>query len=306
MTTRVTRREFLRYSATAGAGAALATAGLVPAHALGRDLDFFQPAIDLAVAKGDSPVRNCLAAIEALGGMGKFVKAGDKVVVKPNPVGDQAPDRAINTHPDMIEAVIKECFRAGAKEVIALSNDQQRWLDANGTTAAVERAGGTVRSVRAREQFREILLPRASIIPRVEIATDVLDADVFINMPIAKHHAGSRVTLAMKNLMGINFNRIVFHQTDLHQCIAELSTAVKHNLVILDANHVLMNNGPAGPGDVMRAQQVVAGVDPVAVDAFATAYFDLEPADIRHIRTAWELGVGEMDLNKLHVEEFKA
>jgi uncharacterized protein (DUF362 family) len=302
----LSRREFLRRSVTIGAGAALASTGLVPGPLNARELDSYQPAIDLAVAKGSSPSRNCLAAVEALGGFGKFVKNGDKVVVKPNPIGGNPPDRAVNTHPDMVESVIRECLRAGAREVVALSHDDARSFTENGTATAIERAGGKLTVANDRDQYRQILVPRGRILEHVEIAAEVLDADVFINMPIAKHHAGSRLTLTMKNLMGINWNRIVFHQTDLHQCIAELATTVKHHLVILDANHVLLNNGPGGPGDVLKAGHVVAGVDPVAVDAFATSYFDLEPAMIDHIRIAYELGVGEMDLDRLKIEEFAA
>lgn len=306
MTGRVSRRDFLKSSAALGAGAALGTSGFFrTALAKGR-LDFYQPPIDLAVVNGSSPVKNCLAAVEALGGFKKFVKEGDKVVVKPNPIGGQPPERAINTHPDMVEAVIRQCFEAGAKEVVTLSNDDARAFEANGTSAAVERAGGSLKVLRDHEEFHEIVVPRGRIIRTVELAKDLLDADVFINMPIAKHHAGSRLTLTMKNLMGVNWDRIIFHQTNLQQCIAELATAVKHNLVILDANHVLLTNGPGGPGQVKVANQVVAGVDPVAVDAFATRYFDLEPHDIPHIAMAHDLGVGEMSMDKLTIREFEA
>ena len=138
---------------------------------------------------------------------------------------------------------------------------------------------------------------------RVHLAADLIDADVFINMPIAKHHAGSRITVAMKNLMGVNWDRNYFHATDLQQCIADLASAVPHTLVIMDANHVLLTNGPAGPGEVLRARQVVASVDPVAVDAYATRYFGLEADDVPHIRAAYDLGVGEIDLAMLRVKE---
>jgi uncharacterized protein (DUF362 family) len=304
--TDVTRREFLRRSAAIGAGATLASAGLFADPLAAGGLEFYQPSIDLAVAKGGSPSKNCLAAVEALGGFGKFVHKGDKVVVKPNPIGSNRADRAINTHPEMVEAVIRECFQAGASEVVALSHDDARSITDNGTEEAIRRGGGTLKVLSRREQFREVVVPRGRILRQVEIATDLLDADVFINMPIAKHHAGSRLTLAMKNLMGVNWNRIIFHQTDLQQTIAELATTVKHNLVIMDANHVLLTNGPGGPGEVMKANQVIAGVDPVAVDAFTTRFFDLEPNDIGHIRIAYELGVGDMELSGLKIEEFAA
>ena len=259
------------------------------------------------VAQGASPAKNCLAAVEALGGFGEFVHEGDKVVVKPNPIGRNRPEQATNTHPDMVEAVIRECFRVGAREVVTLSHDDERLFVGNGTAEAVERAGGTLKPVNDREQYREVVVPRGRILRTVEIATDVLDADVFINMPIAKHHAGSRVTLAMKNLMGINWDRITFHQTDLQQTIAELASVIKHNLIIMDANHVLLTNGPSGPGRVHIANEVIAGVDPVAVDTFTTdRYFDLRLDMVGHLGIAYDLGVGEIDLAKLKIKEFAA
>jgi uncharacterized protein (DUF362 family) len=302
----LSRRDFLRRTAAFGAGLAIGSTGAVSRALASDPLEFYRPSIDLAVAKGPSPAKNCLAAVEALGGFSKFVHEGDRVVIKPNPVGTNPPERAVNTHPDMVEAVIRECFAAGAKEVLAVSHDDQRNPEVNGTAAAVERAGGTLKLLNDHEIYREVPVPRGRVLRRVEIAGDVLSADVFINMPIAKHHAGSRVTFAMKNLMGVNWDRIFFHRTDLQRTIAELATTIRHDLVIMDANHILLTNGPGGPGDVATPGQVVAGVDPVAVDAFTLQYFELEPDAIDHIRIAHELGVGEIDLSKLKIKEFDA
>lgn len=303
---RVSRREFLKHSAVLGAGTAVASTGLV-STALGVPrLDFHRPKIDLAIAMGPSPVDNTLAAVEALGGFKKFVKKGDKVVIKPNPVGQSPPEMAINTHPDMVEAVVRECYRAGAADVLAVSNDSMRSVEGNGTLAAIERAGGRFKVISDRSEFREVVIPRGTVLRRDMFAIDVLDADVFINMPIAKHHAGSRVTFTMKNLMGISYDRIYYHRTDLHRCIAEATSAIKHSLIILDANHALLTNGPGGPGRVIEPQRVIAGVDPVAIDAAATEFFRQKPRDIPHIRIAYELGVGEIDLDKLKIKEFDA
>jgi uncharacterized protein (DUF362 family) len=297
-----TRRRFLRDSA-------LFAATLVSGSASGalfRDAradDGSTETPDLTIAKGEDPAKNALAAVAALGGFTRFVHPGDKVVIKPNPIGTSPPDRALNTHPDMLEAVVRECLRAGAKEVVALSHDEMRSMEINGTKAAVERAGGRLRALGSMEEFREVLVPRGRVLRRVHLAADILDADVFINMPIAKHHGGSQVTFTMKNLMGVNWDRNYFHATDLQRCIAELATAVPHTLVIMDANHVLLTNGPAGPGEVLRAKQVVASTDPVAVDAYATRFFGIDPGDVGHIRTAYDLGVGEIDLSKLRVRE---
>ncbi len=304
---KVSRRRFLECSALIGAGAVLGGGPLgcamrraSGAGARDRELAHFP---DLALATGGGPAANCLAAVAALGGFARFVKPGQRVVIKPNPIGTSQPEQAIHTHPEMVGAVTRECLKAGAREVVVLSFDSLRNMEANGTAAAVAGAGGMIKALSARDEFREVLVPRGRILGRELVASDVLDADVFINMPIAKHHAACEATFAMKNLMGINWDRIRFHRTDLDQCIAELAGAVRHDLVILDANHVLLSNGPGGPGEVAAPGQVVAGVDPVSVDAFACRYLQRLPESIGHIRVAHELGVGEIDLARLRIQE---
>ena len=299
------RRRFLKQAVLASAGAALASSGLA-CSALRKTGAAYRLPMDLAIVNGNSPAKNCLAAVEALGGFSRFVREGNRVVVKPNPIGHNQPEMAINTHPEMVEVVVRECLAVGAREVIVLSHDGRRGFTANGTAAAVERAGGTLKILENVDQFREVIVPRGTILRREMIATDLFESEVFINMPIAKHHAGAEVTFAMKNLMGINWDRIRFHRTDLQQCIAELAGAVKHNLVIMDANHVLLSNGPSGPGEVLRGAQVIAGVDPVAVDAYTTRFFKRAPETIDHIRIAYDLGLGEIDLSKLKIKEFAA
>lgn len=302
----LSRREFIKCSAALGAQALLASTAIDQALARTPGRPLPDLLCDLAVAKGDSPARNCMAAIEALGGLARFVREGDRVVIKPNPIGNNPPEDAINTHPDMVAAVVKECFRVGAKEVVAVSHDGMRSFIVNGLQRAIVDNGGTVKTLDSAEQYREVIVPRGRILRRELVSTDVLDADVFINMPIAKHHAGSEVTLSMKNLMGINWDRVHFHRTDLHQCIAELAATVRADLTIMDANYVLMTNGPSGPGEVRRGSQVIAGVDFVAIDAFTTQAYWTDPANIRHIRIAYDLGAGEMDLSKLRIREFAA
>ncbi|MBD3237803.1 MAG: DUF362 domain-containing protein [Candidatus Eisenbacteria bacterium] len=300
----VTRRRFLRTSAIAGAATFLTSEAWASAGA--PLMHRAAPAVDLAVARGDSPERNCLAAVEALGGFARFVRPGDFVVIKPNPIGTSPPEAALHTHPAMLAAVIRACREVGARRIVALSHDSRRSMIVNGTAAAVTEAGGELHALEREEEFREVVVPRGRVLRRERIAAELLEADVFINMPIAKHHAGSEVTLAMKNLMGVNWDRITFHRTDLQRCIAELASVVPHTLVIMDANHVLLTNGPGGPGEVRAGRQVIAGVDPVAVDAFATRAFFTDPARIGHIRIAHELGVGEVDLAKLRIREFEA
>ncbi|MCU0610355.1 MAG: DUF362 domain-containing protein [Candidatus Eisenbacteria bacterium] len=156
---RLTRRDFLRGVAALGAGAALGTPAL--AETSGRLLS---PPIDLAVARGPSPAENCRAAVAALGGFGSFVKPGNKVVIKPNPVGRGRPELAVNTHPDLLEVAVSECVKQGAREVVVVSHDEAGLFAANGSKAAVERAGGTVKPMLSADLYREIPIPRGTLL----------------------------------------------------------------------------------------------------------------------------------------------
>jgi uncharacterized protein (DUF362 family) len=309
----LTRREFLRNTLTLGAQAALASAGLAalgtgcaPGPSRAPSGVPAVPPLDLAIVTGDSPARNVLAALDALGGMGRFVHAGQRVAIKPNPIGTLPPESGLNTHPEMIAAVVRECMRVGARDVVVFSHDSLRFFEANGTRAAVEGAGGRVAALQTEDQFREIIVPRGRLLQRDKLAQVLLDAEVFINMPVAKHHGQTLFTGAMKNLMGANWNRNYFHETDLERCIGELTSAVRHDLVLLDANNVLKTNGPMGPGEVIHPRQVAASVDPVAIDAWASRAFWPEFGEIRHIRVAYEAGAGEIDLGRLRIGEFSA
>lgn len=139
----------------------------------------------------------------------------------------------------------------------------------------------------------------------VEVIGEILDADVFINIPIAKHHNAAEVTLSMKNLMGINWNRGRFHQYGLHQPIADLNAAVRPDLIVMDANRILMTNGPSGPGQTRDAKTIVAGTNPVAVDAYTVALMDRNPMDIGYIRYAYQQGVGEIDVQELNIDKIE-
>ena len=302
---KLSRRDFLKRGT--GFGLAWAGMGLVSAPDIVRAMvgSTFSEPLNLAVAKGGDPVSNTIKAIEALGGIERFVKRGDKVTLKPNPVMTNPPEFATNTHPDVVETVARMCVQAGAREVVVVSHDALSNFEGNGTLAAASRAGARVVAATTRDLYQPVPVLRGRLLQNEEIIQDILDADVFINMPIAKDHAGSRLTLGMKNLMGINWNRNYFHQFGLHQGIADLSSVVKPHLIIMDANRVLLTNGPGGPGQTREDKTVIAGTDPVAVDTYTATLFNLTPRDVPHIQYAYELGVGEADLKKINVKEIK-
>lgn len=300
---KMSRRDFLIRGA--GAGLACAGLGILSAPDLLRAAvePVLTDALDLAIAKGGDPASNTMKAIQALGGMERFVKEGDKVAIKPNPIDAISPEIAASTNPAVVEMVVKMCLQAGSREVVVLSHDPLRGFQRNGIMDAATRAGARVLAANSRDLYQAVPVLRGRLLENVEIIGEIIDADVFINIPIAKHHGATDVTLSMKNLMGINWNRIYFHQNGLHQAIADLNTAVKQDLIIMDANRILLTNGPSGPGQTRDDKMVIAGTNPVAVDAYTTALFDRKPEEIGYIQYAYELGMGEIDVEKLNIKE---
>jgi uncharacterized protein (DUF362 family) len=293
------RRKFVKDATIVGLGAL--------SLPLGKTLAYNAPGtgLDLAVARNGTAAENTAAAIKALGGMERFVKAGDVVVIKPNCIVAQAPPRyAVNTNPDVIRMIVRLCKQAGAKEVIAVENDSPRNFRKSGIGDAIEQEGGSWEATEKRSDFREILLPLGILLHRTEILKRVLDADVFINAPIAKHHGGTDLSLGMKNFMGINYDRIVMHRIGLQQTIADLAAAVTPKLTVMDANYMLLSNGPAGPGKTLHQKTVVVGTDPVLVDAYTTTLFNLHPTDIGYVQIAADLGHGSLNLNRANIQQF--
>jgi uncharacterized protein (DUF362 family) len=265
----------------------------------------------LAVARGPAadPAELTRRALAAIGGIEQFVKSGADVVIKPNIcVAYHGPEYAATTNPDVVAAVVRLCLGAGARRVRVMDapfgGTAQSAYDRSGISAAVAAAGGQM-EVMSRMRFRPLDIPAGRKIKEWATYGDALDADVLINIPIAKDHGSTRLSLGMKNLMGLIQDRNGFHARGLHQCIADLNTALRPHLTIVDAVRILMENGPTGGDldDVKRTDTVVASADPVAADAYAAGLFGLAPRDIDYIRLGADMGLGQMDLDRVRIEE---
>ncbi len=292
------RRRFLK--TTAGAAAALAASAAAPS--------LFAAAPtppDLAVAHGGSPEKVTRAAVEALGGMRRFVSKGDVVVVKPNIGWDRTPEQAADTNPLVVATLVALCLEAGAKKVKVFDrtcNDARRCYEQSGIAPAARQAGAEVSFVDDR-RFKEVAI-RGEAIQSWPLYQDLLEADKVINVPIAKHHGLSGLTLGLKNWMGImGGSRGRIHQ-NIHQSLVDLATVVKPCLTVLDAVRVLTAHGPQGGSldDVKSLDTVAAGTDVVAVDAFGATLMGRVPSDIGYIAKAARHGLGSMDLAKLSVK----
>ncbi len=299
------RRRFLREVLlwSAGAGLTIPRFTILP-PALAAE----QPATRISLARGEDYQQLVAKVLAPLGGMGQFVKPGDRVVVKPNIGWDRSPDQAANTHPLVVRTVVAQALEAGAKQVLVFDRtcNEERRCYAN---SGIEEAVRSLKDDRARiehidqRKFVPVEISRGKALTRWEIYKDALDCDCYINVPVAKHHGLSGLTLGLKNAMGvIGGNRGRLHQ-NLGQSLADLATVLRPKLTLIDATRILLRNGPQGGDlkDVRRTDTLIASIDPVAADAYATTLFGLQPGDIDAIAAAHALGLGEMDLNRIQV-----
>ncbi|MEX2428391.1 MAG: DUF362 domain-containing protein [Bacteroidales bacterium] len=301
------RREFL----IKGAGIGLA-GGLISSfgglHAVG--MSAAEGEYDLVAVRGGEAAAMFERAIAKLGGMGQFVKPGQKVLVKPNIGWDAPPERAANTNPQLISRVTKSCLDAGASEVVVFDHTCDEWARCYRNSKIEEfavNAGAKVRPGNNESFYKEVSIPQGKSLTTAKVHQILLDADVFINVPVLKHHSSTRVTLAMKNLMGVVWDRRYYHRNDLSQCIADFLTYRKPDLNIIDGYRMLTRNDPKGvaESDVADLKALIAGRDIVAVDAAATLMFGEKPENINHLRIAQEMGLGTMNLDNLSISKIK-
>ena len=262
----------------------------------------------LAVARGKSPQEITKRAIAAIGGMERFVKKGYDVIVKPNICNaNHGPEYASTTNPEVVATLVKLCQGAGAKRVRVMDYPFSGTAEAayvrSGISEAVKAAGGEM-EVMVPAKFAKIEIPEGRDIKSWQFYRPVLDADLVINVPIAKHHSLARLTLGCKNLMGVILNRGGIHH-NLGQRIADLTSLVRPQLTVVDAVHMLMDHGPTGGNlaDVKQANTVIASHDIVAADAYATTLFESGPSDIAYIVASSEMGLGTMALDSVKIAE---
>ncbi len=265
----------------------------------------------LAVARGDDPAILARRAVEALGGMAKFVKKGQTVLIKPNIcVAYHGPEYAATTNPQVVAELVKMTLEAGASSVKVMDQPfggtAEEAYKVSGIGEAVHEAGGQM-VIMGSLKFKESPIPDGKDIKKWVVFQDALKADVLIDVPIAKHHSLARLTLAAKNLMGLIDDRSRIH-SNLGERLVDLVTLFKPKLTVVDAYRMLMANGPTGGrlNDVKLGKTVIASQDIVAADAYAATLFDLKPDAISYVRAGAERGLGTMDLKSMKIEEIVA
>jgi uncharacterized protein (DUF362 family) len=312
---KLTRRQFLKLTGLAAAGAVLFGAGCTaPASEAGRrtPLDPTGDQAYLAVARGGDPAAITKAALAALGGMERFVKSGDDVIVKPNIcVNYRTPEYAATTNPAVVATLVSLCLEAGARQVRVMDTpfpgiSAEAAYQVSEIDQAVEAAGG-VMEVMSPVKFLTTPIPDGLDLTEWEVYQDVLDTNVLINVPIAKTHNLARLSLGIKNLLGVITKPNQMH-SNLGQRAADLASLVRPTLTVVDAVRIMTAGGPTGGSlnYVQQADTVIASHDFVAADAYAATLFDLTGADIAYVKAAADMGLGTLDLDGIKVEEVDA
>lgn len=306
------RREFFRKSLAAGIAAGTAATLAKPENLFAAISSPAGPgtAYDLVAVKGGDPALMFDKGIESLGGIGSFVKKGQTVVVKPNIGWDVPPERAGNTNPGLVKRIVTACLGAGAKTVYVFDNTCDNWVKCyqnSGIEKAVKDAGGKIVPGNTEANYQEVEVKNGKKLKKTKVHELILSSDVFINVPVLKSHSSAQLTVSMKNLMGIIWDRYYWHRNDLNQCIVDFTPVRKPDLNVVDAYRVLMKRGPRGVSveDVEMKGSLILSRDIVAADSAAAKLFGVEPATIPHIKLADQAGLGVMDLTKLSINRIK-
>lgn len=258
----------------------------------------------LCVVHGKNIAQMLSSGIASMGGWKAFIKPGKPAVLKVNSAWASLPEQGGNTNPVLVEEFIRQCRAAGAGEVLMPEkpcSPVKEAFERSGIGKVAARAGGKLYAPTGRD-FRKIEITKGVSLKQAEVVGAILDSECLINMPVAKSHGGSGLTISMKNWMGSVNDRGFWHRNNLHQCIADLSTVIKPRLIIVDATRILLTNGPQGPGKLDYPDQIIFGTDPVAVDAYATTLFEKQPFSIGHIKIAHEMRIGCGDLNLVKID----
>jgi len=309
----ISRRKFIKN--TTKAGAAVAAASALPGL---TSCSLFNPA-DIAIVNGDNYYENTIEAIKMIGGMEKFVPKGSKVGLLINSDFDVL---GAYVNPDISIAAIKMIADAGAEEITCLQVVKEEYWQRSSHYEDHKELLETLKSVETNTfpaEYNEddfVKVPNiegAKSLVDTEVAKKWLECDVFINIPISKHHMTTFLTGALKNIMGVSTRKanITFHLNGperndpvfIAQCIADQHLLKKTNLCIIDSTEFIIDNGPSGPGILEKPNKILAGSDIVALDALASTILGYEPEEILCVVQAHETGVGDMDYSKLNIVE---
>ncbi|MCP3876299.1 MAG: DUF362 domain-containing protein [Desulfobacteraceae bacterium] len=305
MTKKLSRRDFIKLQAKNGLFLASATSGLLlPKFSLASTL----PDIGVAIGNASGATK---AAIDLVGGIQSVVKKGQRVLIKPNMSFSRSPDQATNTHPDVVKTVAAMCKDAGASRVTILDHTLapgKMCMKVSGIGPACEAIDkNMVHTINSPSFYQQVSISQAKSLTKTDVAKESLKADVLIAVPVAKSHSATGVSLSMKGMMGLIYDRTIMHRMDLNETIVDLASLLKADLTVIDGTRVLSTGGPRGPGKVIKKDTIIASKDMVAADAFAVEAFEwygkkFKADQVRHIRLAHERSLGRSDIANLSIK----
>jgi uncharacterized protein (DUF362 family) len=303
------RRDFFKTSLGAGvaAGAALSLGGYEKLWVTSPIAAKF----DMIAIMGGNPDAMFDLGIQELGGMGTFVQKGQKVLVKPNIGWDVIPELAANTNPLLVKRIIEHCFKAGAKEVYVFDHTCDNWANTyrnSGIEKAAKSAGAKIVPANSENYYQAIEIPGGVKLKKAKVHEILLEADVFINVPVLKDHNSTRMTACLKNNMGIVWDRGYWHSNNLHQCIADYALFEKKPVLnVIDCYNVMVKHGPQGVSkeDLVLMKSQIITTDWVAGDTAAAKMLGVDPQKIDYIPIAHKMGLGTMNLDSLNIKRIK-
>ncbi|QHI69997.1 DUF362 domain-containing protein [Tichowtungia aerotolerans] len=297
------RRTFMKTGAAGSALLAASPAVLNAAPAEKTDVWIFEGADNRALMEA------CMKTIFENGGFGPNAK---KVALKVNAAWDRTPEQAANTHPELVDVFLEKSIESGVKVVMPENpcHRPEKSFVTSGLQATAEKHGVEMvdlKGKRNKDEFVEVDIPNGAELKTEKVARDFLDADAVVNMPIAKHHGGAKLSICMKNWMGAVEGRKLWHVKGLHQCIADFSTFMKPTWAIVDATCCMTSKGPQGPSeDMIHPQQVILSKDQVAADTVTALLFHDDPlAEVNYLQIAHDMGIGETDVNNMNIHRIK-
>jgi uncharacterized protein (DUF362 family) len=306
MKKKMDRREFVQQCAVAGVGV-LAGSSIAEAFEAG----VFAETYELCSVTGDKYFDNTMKAVDALGGMKRFVRHGDTVGMLINSPFDNL---GTHTNPDIVLAVMKMCQDAGAKQISAIHETSQRYWR---RSSLYEKMKTEIDDLKHSDDMTEVTIDKGKSLKKAEISKTLLSCDVFINVPIIKDHEGTRFTGNLKNMMGACSSSTCrfFHYGGefslfkgaysnpelLSQCIADVNLVRRPNLSVVDATEILTTNGPSGPGVVKKPREIIASTNGVAADMYGVRHLGLTPEDLLVFNYVQQNGLGPKSLKDVHI-----
>ncbi len=301
------RREFLKTNLKGALVLAAGSSGLLYPR-----MGFSEAKSDIIVAKG-SPVDALRAAIKQMGGMSAVVKQGNRVLIKPNMSWASKPEMAANTNPLIVRELAMMCKDAGASNILitdyTLQDPNSCLVNSGIHDACKDISGVSVTTANSDALYKDTEFSNAVTMKKNGVHKEALSADVLIAVPVAKTHMATGISLSMKGMMGLVWDRRTMHMSNLSSSIADMCMKdLKADLTIIDGSRVLTTNGPGGPGNIMVENTIIVSRDMVAADAYAVSAFEwygkkYEPKQVEHIRLASERGIGRMDLENMNIKK---